>query len=125
MFTIAGDDGKGINEQTSGRYSCQLVDENGLGFGGVVSLSLTLFDKNTLTIINNRSAQDVLNTNNVVFDTATGILTWDLQPADNAIVDDTRRVEEHRARFTAKWSGSSKQVNDEIVLKVINLRRLP
>lgn len=114
-----------VNELNSARYTGQLVDETGAGFGAVTSLTLTLYDLLTLGIINGRNGQNVLNANQVTFDTVTGALQWDVLPLDNVIVNDALRVEEHRALFVAKWSGAAKQMNHEVVIRVANLRKLP
>src|SRR4051812_43137329 len=114
-----------LNELSSASYRGQIVDEDGIGFGAIETLTLTLFDKVTQAIINSRDEQDVLNANGVSVDLSTGQLTWALIPADNVILDDTLRQEEHRARFTATWNGSNKQMQHEVTIKVVNLRRLP
>lgn len=114
-----------VNELNSARYTAQLMDETGSGFGAVTSLTLTLYSKATLAIINGRNQQDVLNTNQVTLNALTGALRWDMLPLDNPILDDSQGWEEHRALFTAKWGGGTKQMNHEVMLKVINLRRLP
>lgn len=123
-----------LNKLSSARYTGQLVDETGSGFGAVTSLTLSLYkinwsigssDPPTITIINGRNQQNILNANQVTLNPLTGALQWDLLPLDNPILDNTLNWEEHRALFVAKWGGVTKQMNHEIILKVINLRELP
>lgn len=114
-----------VKELNSAIYRGTLVDETGTGFGGVVSLTLTLYDKVSLDIINTRNAQNVLNANQVTLDVATGALRWDLLPLDNPILNDALTREVHVALFVAKWSGVTKQLNHEITLNVTNLAKLP
>ena len=112
-----------LTERTSGRYTCQLVDETGAGisFVSLITLLLTLYDLATGTMINGRTAQNVLNDNNVTVD-ASGNLVWSIQPADNIIVTDALSLETHIALFQATWATGA--CDHEVSLPVRNVTRV-
>lgn len=114
-----------VNELNSARYSGQLVDETGAGFGGAQTLILTLYNKLDLSIINVRNNQNVLNQNQVTYDLVTGALVWNMLPADNPIINDGISTEEHIALFVATWANGVKQMTHEVSIKVKNLGKLP
>jgi hypothetical protein len=94
-----------INEGESAKYATQLAASTGEPFpiAALAAARLTLFDISTGTIINSRNDQDVLNTNDVTID-ADGLLTWNVQPADNPVLDrSSKPVERHRAMFLLRW----------------------
>lgn len=79
----------------------------------LTSISLSLFDVNSVSVINSRQDQDVLGAgktgqNNVTV-SATSDIVWTLQTADNVIVDvtNTVKVEQHLARFTVVYDVGS------------------
>lgn len=118
-------------ELTSARYTGVLKDENGgvVPDSSVDSITLTLYDAVTKSIINERDKQPALNVNNVTLDGA-GNLAWLLQPADNVIVTDRRQVdvstpltEIHKAVFDVRWSGS-KRLLHEVWIKVTNIEKV-
>ena len=72
----------------------------------VDTITLTLYDKTTRAVINSRSAQNINNANNSTF--SSGVLTIELDAADN-VISDTGRVsegetEEHIAKVTYTWN---------------------
>lgn len=95
-----------VTEKSSSRYTATLLDEDGnpVGVSVMTSLRLWLRDVATQDYINSRENQNILNTNNVTF--AAGVLTWELQPADNIIVG-SGTPEEHEAVFYATWTDGS------------------
>lgn len=113
-----------VAEKTSPLITCQIVDAAGagLGPGSLASLTLTLYDRASGSIINSRSAQNVLNANQVTVD-GSGNLQFSMNPADNPILDDTLDVETHVALFEWTWSagGGTKAGKYEIYLLVKNL----
>lgn len=124
-----------VTEKASAVYTGKLVDQTGAAVSGSVlnTLTLTLYDKLTGTSINGRNAQNVLNQNDVTVDDS-GVITWTLQPADNAIVNTTlpssystdsdgHYLEKHVALFQATW-GSSGACNHEIVIYVVALDKV-
>jgi hypothetical protein len=111
-----------VAERTSAIYTATLKDPADVVVpGSVLTLgTLTLSDVSTGTILNNRAAQDILNLNDVTI-TEGGLLTWILQPADNAIIG-TRQLERHSALFRLQWisGGQTKQLDWEVILLVTN-----
>lgn len=121
-----------VNEHSSGSYTCYLVDQDGLAVGAVnVTLArLTLYDYTSDQILNSRNDQDVRNLNGVtIADVVEGgvtrtKITWSMQPADNAVVDQTRTgVEKHIALFSFSWLGG--HLHHEAVIYVQPLARIP
>ena len=94
-----------VNEGSIAKYSCSLEDENAasVGSGVIDSLTLTLVNKADGSIINSRSDQDVLNTNNVTV-SAGGALVYLLQPADTAIIDTDLSTETHVGTFKMQFN---------------------
>ena len=97
-----------VNEGSTASYvlALALVGGGVLNNTALISAKLTLYDEETKSIINGRSAQDILGApanggaNNVVISAASQF-TWSLQGSDNAYLDPThtKRVEYHRAIF--------------------------
>ncbi len=118
-----------IFERTSGRYQAQLVSSDGVTpLPGTLlqTLRLTLYviaqDDLTLTIVNGRNKQSVLNQADVTV-SVEGLLTWTLQPADTTLVDPTLPFERHLALFEWTWAGGAGK--QEVIVIVYNLRRVP
>lgn len=89
----------------------------------VATLILTLYEVRSGTIINSRSAQDILNANGVTFHATTGIMVWTIQPSDTTFATTTRK-ETHRALFELTLgTGGKKKVQVDLV--VSNLQRVP
>lgn len=112
-----------INEKATGRYTAQLVDNDGVTPipGATLStLTLTLYAikaDGTDGIVNGRNAQNVLNTNNVTID-GSGTLVWLVQIGDTTLIE-AIPFERHIALFQWTWpSGAGKH---EVVLLVRNL----
>lgn len=77
-----------------------------LALTDLTTLTLTYFVHSSETTINSRSAQSILNANNVVV-TQDGRVIWSLQAADTAVEDTTLedgKVERHDAIF--EWTTS-------------------
>lgn len=108
-----------IAELSTPIVTFQIVNEEGIGMLPE-TLSLTLFDRETKTIINERSEQDVLNTNGITID-ENGNVEWVMMANDNPIIDDTKNVETHVMQFNWSWSNSMKNESAEIWINVINL----
>lgn len=112
-----------INEETTGRLRFPLLDEDAeaVALANLVTLTLTLYDADTGTIINSRNAQNVLNTNNVTV-SSSGLVEWALQPEDTLLVGSSI-LEEHVALFRWTWTGG--QQSEEIRHYVRNLGFVP
>lgn len=122
---MARDEFHDILERSSRRITFQITDENDAGVpaASLTSLTLTLYPVRAPDmVINGRDGQNVLNTNNVTVD-ASGNGVWDMQPADNQIVDGSQAIELHRALFVWTWAGGAKRGPYELDLYVTNLHR--
>jgi hypothetical protein len=65
----------------------------------------------------------VFNANDVTVDAA-GLVTWEMQPEDNAILNQDRTtVETHVALFTFAWDGGHHHYDQEITVRP--LKRVP
>tara|TARA_R100000808_G_C2154987_1_gene166576 strand:+ start:8339 stop:8731 length:393 start_codon:yes stop_codon:yes gene_type:complete len=117
-----------LDEGTLAKYTATITDEAeaAIGSSSLTTLTLTLYDAETGTIINSRDDQNVLNTNNVTVDSA-GLLTWLIQPGDNAIIGTRRRAgmyEKHVALFEYTWSSGSKASKHELTLEIRQLDKV-
>jgi hypothetical protein len=124
--TLDGDATMGpVNERTTAEYKGYLQTITGAAMPGsdLDTLTLTLIDASTQTIINNRNAQNVLNTNGVTIG-QDGLITWTIDPADNPIHDDRLEVELHRAIFIATWNGGAGEMTHVVDLWVTNVDTL-
>lgn len=97
------------NQGSSFNLEVTLKDADGatVDAATVSTLTLTLFDRESATIINSRNAMNVQNANGGTI--SASILTVRLDAADNAFVDDagtaaTGDIEEHIARIIFTWS---------------------
>jgi hypothetical protein len=113
---------------TSALYTTQLIDPVlyplGIPASALTSLTLTLYDQATGTVINSRSAQNALNANGVTVD-ANGNLAWAITPLDTPIVTATLALETHIALFQATWNGGLSGCNHEVSLPVKRVQLVP
>lgn len=115
-----------VNEGVTAQYTAQLVDENddNLPLSSLYTITLTLYDQLSDSIINSRDGQDVKNANNIVIN-STGFLTWTLQAADNVIVNPSLDSEVHVALFEGTYGTlGAKPFNHEFRYRVVNLNRV-
>ena len=114
-----------ILEKTSPKITATVQDENGVAIpaASLNTLTLTLYNLNdsAKTIINDRNAQDVLNTNNVTVDSS-GNLIWLVQSLDTIIVGSQER-ENHRAIFEWTYSSGTKNGKYQIDMEIKNLAK--
>jgi hypothetical protein len=115
---------KNILEKTSRKYSAIIKDMDNIAVpaASLTTMVLTLYSIHSLAVINSRNAQNVLNANNVSID-ANGVLIWEMQPADNVVLDTTLQVEVHRAKFEWTWGGG-KAGRHEVDFQVRNLNKV-
>ena len=113
-----------VNEGSSAVYTATIVDEDGtaLAASGLTTLTLTLYDNVTQSIINSRTDQDVLNANNVTVSSG-GVLVWTMQAADNNIIGRTPidSYENHRALFEWTWASGARAGSHEVIIEVLNI----
>jgi len=114
-----------FDERTTGQVSATVVNEAGtaLPAASLATLTLTLYDRTSGTIINSRDNQNVLNTNGVTVDSA-GVFLWTLTPLDTIIVDATKSLETHVGLFTWTYDSGTKTGRHEIVHVVRNLTKV-
>jgi len=117
-----------VRERCTAKYTATIEDESGtaLAAASLTTLTLTLYDRETGTIINSRSAQNVLNANNVTV-SAAGVMVWSMQPADNAIVGSPAagQPEIHIALFEWTWASGAKAGKYEVQIDVTQLTKVP
>ena len=99
-----------VREMTTAVITGTVQDDSGtaLPVADIDAMLLTLYDKATGDVINNRLLQDVKNANNVTIDAA-GALVYTMQPADNVIVGSPAvgEAEGHVAHFVWGWDATS------------------
>ena len=112
------------NENSIALYGAIIKDEAAVAIAAasLTTLTLTLYNSDDEAIINSRSAQDVLNTNNVTVDSS-GVLAWTMQPADNVITG-TGELETHVALFEYTWSSGTKRGSHEVTVKVRDITNI-
>lgn len=130
MATSLSAEEREILEGTSPQYTATLKDEATnlpVPLADITSLTLTLYDLESLNIINLRDEQNILNANNVTVHATSGLLTWQTQPEDNVIVDttlDTHAKEVHIALF--EWELTNGRVGrKEVQLDIVQLDKVP
>lgn len=110
-------------ERVAGEYSFTLRRKDGTILTTLSTLTLTLAIKGTASYINSRNKQDILGAgagqNNVTF--AAGVVTWSMQPADNALAGEAD--ETHIALF--EWTGTNEDDFHEVEIFVPNTRTRP
>lgn len=104
-----------VNEHSSAEYSADLKDQDGnpVGVANLTLARLTLYDRDTDTVLNERDDQDILNANDVTIEDVTAgstitrtRLVWALQPEDNVVIRQARLSgEPHLALFSFEWAG--------------------
>src|SRR5687768_4490035 len=117
-----------IPERTTQVYKATIKDpdKEPIPLASLSTLTLTLYSVRTKAIINSRDAQDVLNDHNVTVHATSGLLTWTMQPADNAIVtgEEALQFAKHTALFEWTWGGD-KEGRHEKEFTIRNLHKVP
>jgi hypothetical protein len=95
---------------TTGTFTGTLLDTDGVAIplANIVSCTLTMTNARTGAALNSRSAQNVLNANNVTINSTTGAITWLIQTGDTDLEDTTQDWEDHVATFT--WTYETSKV---------------
>jgi hypothetical protein len=107
-----------VDRGESGYITGTIKDYAGTAFQPT-TLTFTLYDRTSKTIINSRSSVSLTPIGDYV--TANGALTFNLTTADNTMVDPTKHRETHVARFVATWSAGAQTMIDEIEFDVLNV----
>lgn len=115
-----------VQERQSGQVSFTLKDETGAAVASAAmsTMTLTLYNTRTGTILNSREAQNVLNANNVTMHATSGLVTWTMQPADNAIEQPGRDFEVHIGLFRMTWASGAKEFAHRVKLNVYNIGKM-
>lgn len=94
----------------SGLFTGTLLDANGtaIPLANINSITLTITDAATGSIVNSRNSQNVLNANNVTVHATSGALSWLIQPGDTTLLNSSSAYEEHIAEFT--WTYETSKV---------------
>jgi hypothetical protein len=120
-----------FNEQTTPTVSLDLVEANAAQNTPILltyisSLTHTLYDKATGSIINGRDDQDCLNDNNVTVDD-TGRMVIVYQPEDTTLQVAGNDKEEHVSLFECTYdtgTGGTKKLKQEFHFKVRDLAKV-
>lgn len=96
-----------VSEGNRCRLTGTFADETGaaIPLASLSTLTLTLYDRATDTVINGRDAQSILNVHGGTYDATSGAFTLTLGASDNVIVTAGRAgaVETHIALLEATW----------------------
>lgn len=116
-----------VAEGGSALLSWNLVTEAGVPvtLAQLTSLTLKLYNRADLAIINGKTATDIKNTNGGTVHATTGACTLALAPADNPIINASRRLETHVALIRGTYNGGVGVVAKEIAFRVRNLALTP
>ena len=117
--------GRSVNEGSAAKYTATLKDPAGsaVTLSNLTTLEMVLYTQRTGAVINGRGSvssgnytfQNVKNLQNVTFHSSSGLLTWNMQPGDNVIVDTTLapgESETHVAVFRFVYSDGSDNYTD-------------
>lgn len=116
-----------IGERTTRFITAQLVDqdENSIGAGSLLSLTLTLYNlDSTNTIINSVNDTNILNVGRGTVD-SDGNVSIELQPDDNQLIDTTKTREIHRALIEWTYGSGPRQGRHIVEFTVVNMSRVP
>lgn len=85
-----------------GRMTGTLKDAAGVVIPktSVSTITLTLTDAGSGSVVNSRNAQNALDANGCTLDATSGAFAWTIAAADTTLVDATADAEEHTADFT-------------------------
>lgn len=116
---------KVIRQNTTGRYTVTLKDEDdaAIASASINSITMTYYDQKTKRIINSRSAQNVKDANNCTIHATSGLFTWSIQQGDTVILNEKNADEVHVALITVTYS-STKVGSHEVLLKVLNVTKV-
>jgi hypothetical protein len=108
-----------VCEKTTAQLVQTLTDETGATItAGLSTLTLTLYERRTRTILNSRTASNVLNANGGTL--TAGVLTLVLSALDNALVSQDSTREDHVALLEYTWASGAKSGKKEITFTVAN-----
>ncbi len=116
-----------VPEMSTHRMAMTLLDELGaaVALTAITTATLTLYarDEQAQPIINSVDDVNIKNTGRGTIHATSGLLTLVLDPADNAIINNTNDLEWHRCLIEVGYS-STKALKYEIDFPVRNLYRV-
>lgn len=112
-----------VNENSQRDYEATLKDKAGVvvPLAALTDILLTLRDRATGAVINDRDAVSVKNADGGTFHATSGLFTMIFDELDNVLNDETLAIEEHVATFTATWAGGDHQHSWDVIVRVKNL----
>ena len=117
-----------VNENSYAPVMLTLTSDGttAIASASIDSIEMTLIDVQSGDIVNSRQKQDVFGANNCTMHATSGLFTWTVLVLDTTIVGTTPigQREHHLATLTVTWD-TTKQLQFEIQLNVLNLRSVP
>lgn len=113
------------NERTTTTYGGQVKDSKNVNvpLSDIATLTLTLYDSQTLAIINARDNVDIKNANGGTV-SSTGAFEFKFSAADLAIIDPTK-IAEDRVALINWTSAGGNEGHQEVFIHVKNLNKVP
>jgi len=90
----------------------------------LATVTLTLYNKSSGTVLNGRSETNIKNANDGTVD-SNGLLALTLTPADNALEAQSGSKETHVAQITWTYNGGASTGRALVEFPVANLRKVP
>jgi len=116
-----------VPEQTALRYSAALTKEDGTALGSGeagLTLTLTLYDVATGTIVNGLNASNILNTGRGTL-SAGGALVVTLIPADLVVLTGEGSGGDRVMLIQGVWASGARATRHEVLFRVVNLDKVP
>lgn len=107
-------------EQTSIKYKASIVDEDNEIVTSLDAVSVTIFEKKSGIILNDRKQQNILNVSGGSFSNTDGVFTLQLDPDDNKMISKRENFEDHVVRFDYIYNGT-KTGRHAIMIRLLNL----
>jgi hypothetical protein len=116
-----------VAEGGSALLSWTLNDELGVPvpLTGLQTLVWTHYNESDGAIVNARNAVNIKNLNGGTVQATSGACTLILTPADNVILDSTKRSEWHVAYIKGTYNAGAGVVEKEVAIRVVNLSKVP
>lgn len=111
-----------VNEESTFQCRARVTDPAGEIVTDFTAITLTIYDPETDDIINARENVDVNGANGGDVD-VDGWFTWNSDPDDAVILDDTKRRENRVIEVLFVWNGG--QHHEEFEFQVRNLQLVP
>jgi hypothetical protein len=119
---------KRVDEKSSCTYTATLKDRSGvvIPLADITALTFSLYslEDPTRAAINSRTAQSILNVNGGTMHATSGLLTIEIGPADNVIVDSSLAQERHLAEVRWTYNGGNSIGSTTFMIVVSNLTKV-